>query len=129
MSVGLKSEALTSTGIIQVDGSNRVTITLTDLTTPGGFSAATITETSSRDVKSNIKDLEDPTELIKLLRPVIYDRADGSNDGEIGLIAEEVAEVFPGLVKFDEEGNAKEIYYTKLSVVLLAVVQRMLENG
>lgn len=52
---------------------------------------------SSERYKENIENLTGSDRIYKL-RPVTYDRKDGSNNGEVGLIAEEVAKVFPEAV-------------------------------
>jgi hypothetical protein len=59
--------------------------------------------------------------------PVIYDRKDGSQKDEVGLIAEEVYKVAPELVQL-KDGNPEGIKYTKLGVYLLKAVQDLKEE-
>ena len=47
---------------------------------------------------------------------------------EYGLIAEEVAEVFPELVVYDEEGRPETVKYHLLSSMLLNEVQKLSER-
>ena len=56
--------------------------------------------TSSREVKDNIRDArEDDVERLLALRPRIYNRH-GQTADEVGLVAEEVAETWPELVSW-----------------------------
>jgi hypothetical protein len=84
------------------------------------LTAGTITETSSRDIKENIRSVEDNI-VGKLLQlnPVIYDRIDGTSNNEIGLIAEDVEKIIPELVSYDENGKVYGVKYQKLAVLLL----------
>ena len=87
----------------------------------------TFTETSSIRYKENIVDLEPATEKVEQLRPVRYNKI-GSEVEEIGLIAEEVAEIYPEVVTYNDEGQPDGINYTRLSVVLLKTVQELSER-
>jgi len=89
--------------------------------------AATFTETSSIALKQNIEPLKSGLEKILQLTPVSYERK-SNNKNEIGLIAEDVAEVMPELVSFDEEGKPVGIHYSKLSVLLIQALKELL-NG
>ena len=57
------------------------------------------------------------------LRPVTFHYKEEHDPGEgrlqFGLIAEEVAEVYPELVVHDDEGNVKTVEYLKLPAMLL----------
>lgn len=87
---------------------------------------------SSRRFKEDIRDL-DPTaiERLLLLRPVSfrYKReavsADSSEESplELGLIAEEVAEIYPELAVYDQEGKPFSVRYHLLPALLLEQVQ------
>lgn len=63
------------------------------------------------------------------LRPVVYHYKQTSDDGknplEYGLIAEEVAKVYPDLVAHDAAGNIETVQYHKLTPMLLNEVQRL----
>jgi hypothetical protein len=84
----------------------------------------TITEQSSLRYKENIINLESITEKVDRLRPVRYNKI-GNTNTEIGLIAEEVAEVFPEFVNYNADGEAESLNYTRLSVVLLQTVKEL----
>jgi hypothetical protein len=65
----------------------------------------------------------DLTERLLELRPVVFrykpEVQEGERPLEYGLIAEEVAEVFPGLVVYDDEGKPFTVKYHLLSSMLL----------
>jgi len=82
---------------------------------------------SSRNVKRDIRDMGDTTDTIMGLHPVRFHYKD-SGPGEpeqYGLIAEEVAEVAPDLAFRDQEGNVKTVYYDKVNAMLLNEVQKL----
>ena len=82
----------------------------------GGFS------NSSIRYKKNIQDLEDRTDDVMRLRPVRYELK--SNDKkDIGLIAEEVEQIFPEVIGY-KDGEVNGIDYAKLSVVFLQQIQK-----
>jgi hypothetical protein len=83
---------------------------------------------SSRRFKENIDDMAGASDGVLRLRPVIYQyRApykDGSKPLEYGLIAEEVAQVYPGLVAKGADGAIETVQYQKLVPMLLNEVQK-----
>ena len=86
---------------------------------------------SSRRFKLEIEDLADSSNSVMDLRPVSfrYKRhmlADGSANGprSWGLIAEEVEEIFPELVLYDENGKPNGVRYYLLSTLLLNELQK-----
>lgn len=85
------------------------------------------TASSSRDTKRDIQPLGDLTERLQDLRPVRfrYRRHGPAGALQFGLIAEEVAEVLPELVVFDDEGRAETVKYHLLGSLLLGEVQRL----
>jgi len=87
----------------------------------------TFSETSARRYKENIVDLEPVTDKVYSLRPVRYNKI-GSETQEIGLIAEEVAELFPEVVHYDDDGQPESLNYTRLSVLLLQTVKELSER-
>ena len=91
----------------------------------GNMSAGSITETSSIALKENITPIEDALEAIIKLPGKVYDRKDGSSYNEVGLIAEEVNEVIPNVVKKDATGNTESIYYSRLSAYLIEAVKAL----
>lgn len=78
---------------------------------------------SSETHKTQITPLENPMALVEALRGVRYTWAeDGTAD--IGVIAEELAEVLPELVVFDDEGAPEAVHYGKLTAVLIEAVKK-----
>lgn len=86
--------------------------------------SGTFTETSSIRYKENVIDLESVTDKVNKLRPVRYNKV-GYTTQEIGLIAEEVSELFPEFVNYNEAGQAESLNYTRLSVILLQTVKEL----
>lgn len=86
------------------------------------------TTSSSRRFKKDIETLGSMDDKVLTLRPVSfrYKQADehGGYPLQYGLIAEEVAEIFPELVQYDAEGKPFSVYYQFLPPLLLAEVQR-----
>ncbi len=74
---------------------------------------------SSARFKENIQPIAYPLEKIQRLRGVFFDwKSDGKHD--IGLIAEEVGEVIPELVVYEENGkDAKSLDYMRLVAILI----------
>jgi len=102
---------------------------------------------SSMDYKQEVQDYKPTTNAIMNLRPVNYEYIDEykhygkrleNNSPQIGLVAEEVAEVFPELAVMKEEDGkdvVRNVDYEKLTVVLLSEIQDLrkevekLKNG
>ena len=84
-----------------------------------------ITETSAERYKENIQTLE--VNPILNLRPVTFDWKE-TGEKDYGLIAEEVNEHLPELVKKNEEGVVEGIKYTKLTSLLIKTVQDQQEQ-
>lgn len=78
---------------------------------------------SSRRWKKNIRTIDNALGKIERLRGVTFDwKADGKRD--IGLIAEEVGEVIPEVVAYEENGvDAKSVDYARLVSVLIEAVK------
>ena len=83
------------------------------------------TVSSSKRYKENIQDMEDASELIMDLRPVVFNYKKHPDVLAWGLIAEEVAEVFPQLVVYDKEGQCETVKYHELSILLLNELQKV----
>ena len=93
------------------------------------------TTSSSARFKQDVEDMGDRTERLLELRPVVfrYRQQQTLRDGrlvplEYGLIAEEVAEVFPDLVVYDEDGKPFTVKYHLLSAMLLNELQKLHER-
>jgi hypothetical protein len=86
------------------------------------------TVSSSRRFKEDIRDMGDASRRLMQLRPVTFRYkeacADGAKPLQYGLIAEEVAEVFPELVARSADGQMETVKYQLLDPLLLNEVQR-----
>lgn len=107
---------------VALDGSNEHTVCVDDAGQLGPCSV------SSRQFKKDVRDLQQPTRQLLDLRPVTFRFRKGILGGadrtRVGLIAEEVAEVFPELVVRGKDGEPFGVRYELLSVVLLSELQR-----
>lgn len=83
---------------------------------------------SSGRYKKDIQSLGETSQKILSLRPVTfrYKHADGKGGYPLqyGLIAEEVAKVFPDLVQYDKDGKPAAVFYHLLTPILLGQLQR-----
>ena len=83
---------------------------------------------SSRRYKADIHDMGEASDGLMQLRPVTfrYKKAydDGSKPVQYGLIAEEVAEVYPGLVARSADGQVESVRYQLLDPMLLNALQK-----
>ena len=86
------------------------------------------TQTSSRRFKEQIADMGDSTSALMKLRPVSFfykpEYTKGDRTLQYGLIAEEVAQVYPGLVAYDNDGKPYTVRYQYLAPMLLNEVQK-----
>ena len=83
------------------------------------------TTSSSRRYKHNIEDMGEDSANILELRPVTFAyNSDVSETKQYGLIAEEVDEIFPGIVVRDADGQIESVQYHILPVLLLNEVQK-----
>jgi len=83
---------------------------------------------SSSRFKEDIHDMAAASDGLMRLRPVTYrykqPYADDSKPIDYGLIAEEVAQVYPDLVVKDKDGQILTVQYQKLTPILLNEVQK-----
>jgi uncharacterized Zn ribbon protein len=86
------------------------------------------TVSSSRRYKEDITDMGDASDRLQKLRPVTFRYKKPYDNGEkpvqFGLIAEEVAETFPELAVFNNEGQPETVKYQDLAPMLLNEVQK-----
>jgi len=102
--------------------SNAVSTSGTDLIVTAGNQIAK--KSSSIQYKENVKTLVFDSSKLDILRPVSYDyKLDNAPD--IGLIAEEVDEVYPELINYNKEGKPESVKYHSLSVMLLDEVNKL----
>jgi hypothetical protein len=85
------------------------------------------TTTSSARFKEDIRDMGDSTNGLMKLRPVRFrykKDIDLSSLEEYGLVAEEVAKVYPDLVVYDKKGQPQTVRYHFVNAMLLNEVQK-----
>jgi endosialidase-like protein len=74
---------------------------------------------SSRRWKTNIQPLQNALGMVNRMRGVSYDLKD-SGKHEIGVIAEEIGEVVPEVVSYEENGkDARGVDYSRLTALLI----------
>jgi hypothetical protein len=85
-------------------------------------------ENSSLRFKKEVRDMAGASDGLYRLRPVTYRYkkafADGSDPVEYGLIAEEVAKIYPDLVAYDRNGKIQTVEYQKLVPMMLNELQK-----
>jgi trimeric autotransporter adhesin len=83
---------------------------------------------SSRRYKQDIRSMGDTSDRLLRLRPVIFryklPDEQGQKPEQYGLIAEEVAQVMPELVVYNEKGQPETVAYQTLTPLLLNELQR-----
>lgn len=83
---------------------------------------------SSRRFKRDIVDMGDASNSLMKLRPVTFHYKQPSTDGvdrlEYGLIAEEVASVYPDTVTYTPSGETETIQYHKINAMMLNEIQK-----
>ncbi len=86
------------------------------------------TSPSSVRFKEQVRDMGDSTSALMKLRPVTFlykpEYAKGDRTLQYGLIAEEVAQVYPELVAYDNDGQPYTVRYQYLTPMLLNEAQR-----
>jgi hypothetical protein len=90
------------------------------------------TMSSSQRFKEDIQDMGDASSGLLRLRPVTFRYVqayqDGSKPLDYGLIAEEVAEVYPDLVVKGQDGKIQTVQYQKLTPMLLNELQKQADQ-
>lgn len=115
----------TSAYIAGVHGNSPISAAIEVMISSDGRLGSTL---SSRRFKEDVESLDTSAGRVMQLRPVRFryleQAADGSRPHEYGLIAEEVAEVFPELVVFDSAGAPLTVYYRFIPILMLNELQR-----
>lgn len=104
------------------------TATIWALGNTGNITCVSLTQTSSRKVKENIKPIEDSEKILDL-QAVSFDFKDkdkGTN--KRGFIAEDVAEVLPNLVTPEEDGKPASLNYVDMIPYLQDVIKKQEER-
>jgi hypothetical protein len=98
-------------------------------TTSGTITGAGFISTSSIKYKENIKRLTNELSNIAKLAPSLFDWKKDSQvkpgQSDVGLMAEEVAQVYPLVVSKDSNGKIQGVDYSKLSVYLIAAISEL----
>lgn len=90
----------------------------------GTIVCVTLTQTSSKNLKKNIKDIsEEEANKLLDLRPVSYDFKDGTSDNRRGFIAEEVKKYLPNLISENVETKLPNLNYMEIIPYLVKVCQ------
>ena len=110
-----------------LSGSATVTGSFGHVIVPGELAAGSIVEASSIQYKENITQIESPLEKISKLRGVEFDYKN-TNEHSIGMIAEEVNDIFPELVAKDDKGDITAMSYTRMTAVLLEAVKELTQE-
>jgi hypothetical protein len=86
------------------------------------------TITSSVRFKEDVESMGEASEALMKLRPVTFHYKAPYDDGthllQYGLIAEEVAKVFPDLVQYDQQGKPFTVRYHEINTMLLNELQK-----
>lgn len=94
-----------------------------ELNSPTDPIADAWTTYSSRRWKRNIHPIDHALEKVKMLRGRYFEWKQGAKK-DIGLIAEEVAEVLPEIVTFEENGvDARSVDYSRIVAVLIEAIK------
>ncbi len=90
------------------------------------------TLTSSVRFKEDVEDMGQASQALMKLRPVTFHYKAGVDDGthllQYGLIAEEVAKVYPELVQYNDKGQAVTVRYHLINAMLLNELQKQHER-
>jgi hypothetical protein len=80
---------------------------------------------SSARYKRDIQDMGSSSDALMMLRPVTFRyKNDPKGQRQFGLIAEEVARVYPELVSYDQDGKPQTVQYQNLIAMLLNELQK-----
>lgn len=102
--------------------SNTVTGNAVLVDSSGNYGVAT----SSIRFKDNVRNMGDSSEFLMDLRPVTFNyKNDKFKRQKFGLIAEEVHEIAPHLVSYDDECNPYAVNYHELPAILLNEIQKL----
>ena len=87
--------------------------------------SGTITETSMREAKTNIENMDSMLPTVLQMQGVKFDWKEDSYGGKdnFGFIAEDMQEILPEVVTCSNEGKAAGIQYSKLTAVLVEAIK------
>jgi hypothetical protein len=114
----------TATFIAGIDGATSAGGTAVLVNSSGALG----TMTSALRFKEDVQEMGEASAGLIRLRPVTFHYKPAYDDGsrllQYGLIAEEVAQVYPGLVEYDRDGAPLAVRYHFVNAMLLNEVQR-----
>ncbi|MGA2190429.1 MAG: tail fiber domain-containing protein, partial [Steroidobacteraceae bacterium] len=85
---------------------------------------------SAERYKTAIEPMDAKTDKLNQLRPVTFHlKAEPQGEVQYGLIAEEVAKIYPELVTHDEKGRIDGVRYDELAPMLLNELQKEHEHA
>ena len=85
---------------------------------------------SSARFKHDIRDLGEASSNLMNLRPVSFRyNFDPAETVQYGLVAEEVAKIYPELVAYDSDGKALTVRYAMLGAMLLNELQKQVRES
>jgi hypothetical protein len=94
----------------------------------GTVRATTFIETSAKKYKTNIQNLEPQLNKVLQLQPVTFDWKEKKGERpSIGLIADDVINIYPEFVVKNKENEIEGIDYSKLTAVLIQSVKELKE--
>ena len=98
-----------------------------DLSVVGSMTAAgDVIAFSDKRVKTNIKTIDNGLEKISKLRGVSYNRTDiDDKSNKIGVIAQEVKEVLPEVVIYNEDDDKYGVEYGKMAGVFIEAIKEL----
>ena len=91
--------------------------------TSGSITCVSLTQTSSRKVKENIKPIKDAEKILELEAVEFDFKNKALGTDKRGFIAEDVAEVLPNLVTPESEGKPASLDYLQMIPYLQAVIK------
>jgi len=103
------------------DTSGAIDFGSTDLATTGEVSGASFTSTSDARLKENIRVLQDPLEKVRGLRGISFEWIE-TKQADVGVLAQDVQQVLPELVRASDDGVLR-VDYPKLAAVLIEAVK------
>jgi len=116
-------DILTITG--STSAANSTTVIAGKLTVVG-----TVTQGSDIKLKENIMSLENSLDKVNKLRGVSFTRKDcRQNRKYIGLIAQEIEEVYPEFVETDEKTDTKSVNYASIVAPLIESVKTLTKKN
>ena len=108
-----------------VTAANTSSTKFTYVPSTGTLTSTIFTESSSIALKENFTPIENALEKILQLTAWIYDRKDGSQKREAGLVVEDVYPIIPNVVSLDENGNPASINYSRFSAYLIEAIKSL----